>query len=167
MNKRSVPAGLPTSSDTVQSVDAVFSEAVSLFHRMAATAEDIHRQGALSGGRRGILRGLKRAGPQTVPQMARIRPVSRQHIQTLVNDLADEGLVEFVENPAHKRSRLVSLTHKGEETIKAMLKREASLLARANIPVSNEELETTARTLHALRGMLSSDQWKRLTKTTT
>jgi hypothetical protein len=42
----------------------------------------------MTAGKRGVLKGLDRLGPQTVPQMARARPVSRQHIQTLVNRLA-------------------------------------------------------------------------------
>jgi len=57
----------------------------------------------LSAARRGVLRSLARLGPQTVPQMAGARPVSRQHIQTIVNALAADGLVETIDNPAHKR----------------------------------------------------------------
>jgi DNA-binding MarR family transcriptional regulator len=62
----------------------------------------------------GFLRTLKLEGPKTVPQIARLRPVARQLIQTLADEAAAEGLVEFIDNPHHKRSKLVCLTAKGE-----------------------------------------------------
>src|SRR5512132_1591650 len=53
-------------------------------------------------------------GPLTVPQIARMRPTSRQRMQRLADELAAEGLVTFVDNPKHRRSKLVQLTPKGE-----------------------------------------------------
>ena len=55
-------------------------ETVALFHRLRAVSEQIHQLGELSSGKHGILKGLGLFGPQTVPQMARARPVSRQYI---------------------------------------------------------------------------------------
>ena len=98
-------------------LESVFAETVALFHRLRAVAEQVHGQGETSAGRRGILKSLDRLGSQTAPQMARARHVSRQHIQILVNQLAKEGLVDFIDNPAHKRSSLVHLTRKGKNTI--------------------------------------------------
>lgn len=57
---------------------------------------------------------LKNEGPRTVPEIARLRPVARQHIQRLANEMAEAGLVEFIDNPAHRRSKLLRLTVKGE-----------------------------------------------------
>lgn len=68
---------------------------------------------ASAGGEFGILRMLVCDGPQTVPDMARSRPVSRQHCQTIANSLEAQGFVEFVENPKHKRSQLVRMTRAG------------------------------------------------------
>ena len=42
---------------------------------------------ATAGGEWGTLRMLVKDGPQTVPEMARSRPVSRQHCQTIINAL--------------------------------------------------------------------------------
>jgi DNA-binding MarR family transcriptional regulator len=53
-------------------------------------------------------------GSLTVPQIAELRPTSRQRMQRLADELAAEGLVEFVDNPKHRRSKLVQLTSKGE-----------------------------------------------------
>jgi DNA-binding MarR family transcriptional regulator len=143
-------------------LQAVFDETRLLFHRLRAAAEQVHRQGSMSGGRRGILRDLDRFGPRTVPQMARSRPVSRQHIQTLVNGLAKEGHVEFVDNPAHKRSSLVRLTPRGKDFVDAMNRREQLLLARLKVDVPERDLEAAAAVMRAVRGLFESKQWKRL-----
>lgn len=143
---------------------AVMDETRKLFHRMRVAAEQLHRQGGMSGGRRGILRDLDRLGPQTVPQMARARPVSRQHIQTLVDQLRGEGQVEFMENPAHKRSHLVRLTPKGKELVDEMNRREAKILTRLEIGIPERDLRTAAEALKAVRELFESDQWRRLVK---
>jgi len=85
-----------------------------VFFRMRAAGTRIGAVTPWGGGLLGMLHGLKTGGPQTVPQIARARPVSRQRIQKLADEMAAEGLVAFADNPAHKRSKLVRLTPKGE-----------------------------------------------------
>lgn len=136
----------------------VFDQTVSLFHRLRALAAQLHGQGELTAARRGILRELDRLGPRTVPQMARARPVSRQHIQTEVNELEAEGLVELVENIAHKRSRLVRLTPKGKAVLEAMNRREAELFATIELAISEQTLRATTEVLQALRDTLAHAQ---------
>lgn len=87
---------------------------------------------AHAGGEFGVLRTLLMEGAQTVPQMAAARPVSRQHCQTIVNGLAEQGLVEFVDNPRHKRSKLVRVTKRGRarfESMKAQFTEAAGVYA--------------------------------------
>ena len=88
---------------------------------------------ATAGGEWGILRTLVLEGPLTVPDMARSRPVSRQHCQTIANALDAKGLVEFVENPKHKKSKLVRITKKGRERFQSLRKQ---FLAAAGIYAS-------------------------------
>ncbi|MGO8917821.1 MAG: MarR family transcriptional regulator [Stellaceae bacterium] len=59
------------------------------------------------------MRSLTLVGPLTVPEIAKMRPTSRQRMQRLADELAAEGLVEFIDNPRHRRSKLVRLTRKG------------------------------------------------------
>lgn len=66
------------------------------------------------GGAFGFLRSLALLGPLTVPQIAQMRPTSRQRMQRLADELAAEGLVEFADNPRHRRSKLARLTPGGE-----------------------------------------------------
>ena len=56
--------------------------------------------------------------PLTVAQIARNMGLQRQSVQRLVNVLEAEGLVQLVENPHHKRAKLVQLTERGQATLK-------------------------------------------------
>lgn len=164
--------GTPETPDEVErsacteSVMSVLDEAVALYLRLRAVAEDIHGHGEISGAMRGVMRDLKKNGPQTVPRMARRRPVTRQHIQAIVNDLQRLGFVELAENPAHKRSRLVQLTPEGCEALLEIEAREKAALAQADIPVSVSELESTRQVLVGLREMLESEEWRRTVRNT-
>ena len=102
------------------------------------------------------------AAPATVPQLARMRPVSRQHIQLIVNDLKDKGLVELVDNPAHKRSRLVQLTAAGTRYLKAMNRKEGELLAKLGIEIPAADMERAAGTLRAVRELFEGERWRRV-----
>jgi DNA-binding MarR family transcriptional regulator len=108
-------------------LDHLFVETVSLFHLLKSAAGKVHRKGKVMVREPGLLRHLDRGGGKTVPQMARGRQVSRQYVQTQVNRFAEKGLVEFVANPAHRRSPLVRLTGKGKDFVDAVNRRETEL----------------------------------------
>lgn len=144
------------------SLDLLFGETVALFHRMAAAAEAVHREHGIRGGERGILRSLYRHGPQTIPQLARARPVSRQHIQAHVTPLAARGLVEFRANPAHRRSHLVTLTERGRALTEKMDRKEKRLLSFLPLRVAREEIENAASVLRAVRKAFESEDWNRM-----
>ena len=57
----------------------------SLFHELKAVAQEVHGGSPFAGGRRGVLLNLLEGGDQTVPELARRRPWSRQHSQVLLN----------------------------------------------------------------------------------
>jgi len=83
--------------------------------------------------------------------MARARPVSRQHIQAIVDELRGNGLVRRLPNPSHRRSPLVELTPRGRAKIAVMEERERTVLARLDLGVAEDELRGTAATLRAVR----------------
>ena len=99
----------------------------------------------------GFLNSLAREGPLTVPHLARMRPVSRQHIQTIANEAARQGLVEFVANPRHTRSKLVALTPKGRARYAELTRSLAALCMEMAEGMDARELETTARVLTAIK----------------
>jgi len=118
---------------------------------MRVVAEEVHGQGEFSAARRGVLRSLARLGPQTVPQIASARPVSRQHIQTIVDELAADGLVETIDNPAHRRSVLVRLTTRGRAAVRDIARREAALLASIDVGVSAADVDRATTVLKRFR----------------
>ncbi|HYE85046.1 MAG TPA: MarR family transcriptional regulator [Vicinamibacterales bacterium] len=96
------------------------------------------------GGAFGFLRSLDAHGPLTVPQIAEMRPTSRQRMQRLADELAAEGLVEFVDNPKHQRSRLVRLTRKGAARYQQMAARLLELAATMGGELTESEIRRTS-----------------------
>lgn len=141
---------------------AVVDETIALFHRVRWVAEQIYRDAGRSTARRGILRGLHRYGPRTVPQLARSRSVTRQHTQEVVDRLAAEGLVELIPNPAHARSRLVRITPRGATLVADMDDVDARVLAAIGSELTTPALAVTARTLRAVREAFEDEaRWRR------
>jgi DNA-binding MarR family transcriptional regulator len=142
-------------------VVALIDESVLLFRRLRGVAAEVHGRGALSAGRRYLLKDLSRHGPRTVPQLARARSVTRQHVQALVNPLVERGYLELTDNPAHKRSPLVRLTASGRGSVEEMNRRETGLWKGLEPGVSAAELRTAATALRAVRYALEREAGKR------
>jgi DNA-binding MarR family transcriptional regulator len=88
-------------------------EVAQLYFRLRAVGQKAGFFTAWGAGAFGFMRSLALLGPLTVPQIAKMRPTSRQRMQRLADELAAAGLVEFIDNPRHQRSKLVRLTRKG------------------------------------------------------
>jgi DNA-binding MarR family transcriptional regulator len=125
-------------------------------HRVTEVGEELHADEPISIGMRGVLEYLLRNSDATVPTIARSRHVSRQLIQTLVNALLEQGLVAPVENPAHRRSALISLTARGEEMIQRMRRRERKFFESLQ-GLSQTRITAATRTLKTLRAQLMGD----------
>ena len=137
-----------------QTLLALLMEAASTFHKMRALGRKL---GAVSdeGGSWGLLRSLLLQGPQTVPQLAKSRPVARQHIQVLVNALLDEGLVELRDNPAHKRSKLVGITADGEDRYRETEARILKLLNTMTEAFDAADVGNAIRTVEQLNAAMN------------
>lgn len=57
-------------------------------------------------------------GHLSVPQIARRLGVSRQSVQRVANELADDGMATFEPNPDHKASPILALTTTGRHALK-------------------------------------------------
>lgn len=148
-------AGLNSTSDKLQQgLEALLVEVNGLANRLKAS----NPREAIPSASRGVLQILQRGGAQTVPQIARTRFSSRQNIQIVVNRLQKEGLVEFADNPHHKRSVLVRLTHRGQLAIAEAAKEEAELNTRVLPSFSQTELSSAAEVLNKLRRMLDGKE---------
>jgi DNA-binding MarR family transcriptional regulator len=115
------------------------------------------REGAVNrwgGGVLGLLRSLHRDGPQTVPRLARTRPVARQRIQRLADELAAAGLVRFEANPAHRRSRLLALTPSGEALFRELDGKVRAFAAGLAPEFEAAEIASTTAVLRRLADLL-------------
>lgn len=137
----------------------LFGSTVALFHRLRVVVEEVHGRGKLSAARRGVLRTLALEVPRTVPQIARSRPVSRQYMQGIVDRLLKEGAVELLDNPAHRRSRLVALTGAGRRLVRAMERRETALLRDLPTGISARDVHRAAEVLDRVRLHFEGGAW--------
>src|ERR1700721_2849096 len=82
-------------------------------------------------GMRALMASLADGAARPVPDLARERSVSRQHVQTGVNELLAVALAEARPNPAHRRSPLIALTDEGARRLRLIQDRETQPLAPA------------------------------------
>jgi DNA-binding MarR family transcriptional regulator len=107
------------------------------------------------GGAWGLMRSLRENGPSTIPELARSRPVSRQHIRLLSQTLVHRGWVEQCANPGHRRSFLLRLTANGETALLAMDRRIEEFMAKWLTGLPEDDIRTTLDTLDALAAGLA------------
>ncbi|HWK67344.1 MAG TPA: MarR family transcriptional regulator [Rhizobiaceae bacterium] len=112
-----------------EAIAELMLEVAQFFFRIRAVGQKTGHITTWGGGAFGFMRSLALLGPLTVPQIAQMRPTSRQRMQRLADELATEGLVEFIDNPRHRRSKLVQLTPEGEARYREL---DARLLAIAS-----------------------------------
>ena len=135
----------------MEHIERLLDEVRLLWHAMLQSGERLHGKEPVTLGMRAVLEFLALGGPATVPQIARSRRVTRQHVQALVNALLALELVALDANPAHRRSSLVRLTPEGREVMERMRRRERRLFERIDLGGKAGELERAARTLASVR----------------
>jgi DNA-binding MarR family transcriptional regulator len=96
------------------------------------------------------MRSLALLGPLTVPQIAQMRPTSRQRMQRLADELAAEGLVQFIDNPKHRRSKLVQLTPKGDARYREFDARLLSIASTMGVALSEADIHKTIEIVRQL-----------------
>ena len=138
---------MPTSA---QELDALIRVIRACFQTLKALGDALHEEVGVTTAMRAVMEHLFEIEPETVPQIAHTKTVSRQHIQQLVDALVAAELAELLENPVRKRSPRVSLTPKGKKVFKAMRRREQVVfhdLARA---IGDRDVKASQETLSAL-----------------
>ena len=118
-------------------------EVAQFFFRLRALGQ---RTGLITnwgGGAFGFMRSLALIGPLTVPQIAQMRPTSRQRMQRLADELASERLVEFIDNPRHRRSKLVRLTRKGDAHYRELSARFLAIASTLGADLSEPDIRKT------------------------
>jgi DNA-binding MarR family transcriptional regulator len=131
-------------------VAVLMLEVAQCFFRIRALGQKAGLITSWGGGAFGFMRSLALLGPLTVPQIAEMRPTSRQRMQRLADELADEGLVKFVDNPRHRRSKLVRLTTKGEARYRELNARLLSIAATMAGALSEADIRKATEVVRQL-----------------
>jgi DNA-binding MarR family transcriptional regulator len=125
-------------------------EVAQFFFRLRAIGQKTGLITTWGAGTFGFMRSLALIGPLTVPQIAQMRPTSRQRMQRLADELAAEGLVEFIDNPRHRRSKLVRLTRKGDARYREMNTRLLTIAASFGVALSEADIHRATEIVRQL-----------------
>ena len=127
-------------------------EVAQCFFRIRALGQKTGLITSWGGGAFGFMRSLALLGPLTVPQIAQMRPTSRQRMQRLADELEAEGLVEFIDNPQHRRSKLVRLTRKGDARYRELKARLLAIASTMGVGLSDGDIRRTTEIVRQLSG---------------
>lgn len=144
------PAAGATVNAKAEAITELMLEVAQCFFRIRALGQKTGLITSWGGGAFGFMRSLALLGPLTVPRIARMRPTSRQRMQRLADELAAEGLVRFIDNPRHRRSKLVQLTPKGEARYRALEARLLSIASTMGIALSEPDIRRTTEIVRLL-----------------
>ena len=149
---RTVPrrAAGPVVDSKAEAIAELMLDVAQCFFRLRAVGQKTGLITSWGGGAFGFMRSLAVLGPLTVPQIAQMRPTSRQRMQRLADELAAEGLVTFIDNPKHRRSKLVQLTRKGDARYREMNARFLVIASTMGVALSEAEIRKTTEILRRL-----------------
>jgi DNA-binding MarR family transcriptional regulator len=140
----------PIADSKAEAIAELMLEVAQCFFRIRAVGQKTGLITSWGGGAFGFMRSLALLGPLTVPQIAQMRPTSRQRMQRLADELAAEGLVTFIENPKHRRSKLVHLTRKGDARYRELNTRFLAIASTMGVALSEADIRKTGEIVRQL-----------------
>jgi DNA-binding MarR family transcriptional regulator len=140
----------PIVDSKAEAIAELMLEVAQCFFRIRALGQKAGFITSWGGGAFGFMRSLALLGPLTVPQIAQMRPTSRQRMQRLADELAAEGLVKFTDNPKHRRSKLVQLTPKGDARYRELNARFLVIASTMGVALSEADIRKTTEIVRQL-----------------
>lgn len=131
------------------------------FRALRAFSDQMNEPRGITAARRAVMEYLSDHGAATVPQIAEAKSVSRQHIQTVADELVASGLAEWADNPAHRRSRLLALSLQGTKVFDDIRRDEAAYLQTLSQAMDAGSIATGRQALQELREGLARLQQRR------
>src|SRR5215831_11579323 len=140
----------PIVDSKAEAIAELMFEVAQCFFKIRALGQKAGLITSWGGGAFGFMRSLALLGPLTVPQIARMRPTSRQRMQRLADGLVAEGLVKFIDNPKHQRSKLVQLTAEGEARYRELNAQLLVIASKIGVALSEAGIRKTAEIVRQL-----------------
>src|SRR5438046_3705264 len=141
----------PIVDSKAEAMAGLMLEVAQCFFRIRAVGQKTGLITSWGGGAFGFMRSLALLGPLTVPQIAQMRPTSRQRMQRLADELAAEGLVKFIDNPKHRRSKLVQFTPKGDARYRELNARFLAIASTIGVALSEADIRQPIELVRRLR----------------
>ncbi len=140
----------PIAESKAEAIAELMLEMAQCFFRIRAVGQKAGFITSWGGGAFGFMRSLALLGPLTVPRIAKMRPTSRQRMQRLADELAAEGLVKFIDNPKHRRSKLVQLTRKGDARYRELNAGFLVIASTMGVALSEADIRKTTEIVRQL-----------------
>ncbi|MGB0743063.1 MAG: MarR family winged helix-turn-helix transcriptional regulator [Opitutales bacterium] len=144
-------------ASSLEELHALANTVRRVYNLLRHTTDQLHAETGITAPKRTLLMDLHRYGPQTVPALAGARCISRQIIQTQVNDLKKAGLLKPKSNPEHRRSKLIALTKSGQRTVNAMIEVENTFLKELGWLPERKDLHQCREVLESIYQRLSEN----------
>jgi DNA-binding MarR family transcriptional regulator len=125
--------------------------------RLLDAADRLTEGSGLTAARWQVLGAVLRE-PLTVAAAARSMGLARQSVQRLADVLVEQGLCQFLPNPAHQRAKLLAPTERGWRAIEQIRPRVTGWARRIRGLVGDERLEAASATVDALVQVLASPE---------
>ncbi|WP_224248257.1 MarR family winged helix-turn-helix transcriptional regulator [Hyalangium gracile] len=101
--------------------------------------------------------GVVDHGAAPVANVARLMGLTRQSVQQTADALERDGFIEYLDNPHHRRARLISMTAKGREALRQVEQRHAVWANRIGAGVDPRRLRDAVDALREVRQRLEDE----------
>lgn len=118
-----------------------------------ALAEQLAKPAGLTAARWQVLGAIVRE-PLSVADIARAMGITRQSVQRIADLMAEQGLAEYVPNPAHRRAKLLKLTAEGDAALDRIRPAQKVAAERLVEALGETELRDTVDRLRSLSAAL-------------
>jgi DNA-binding MarR family transcriptional regulator len=142
-------------NENTRELYAMIVQVRTCFNLLKTRTEQLLEDLEINPSMRAVLESLYRKDLQTVPEIAKGKGVSRQHIQMIMNSLTEDGFVQQVDNPQHKRSPQFQLQEAGRSIFEETQRREAEPIGQLAQALPLENLPETIGLLEKLNTELT------------
>jgi DNA-binding MarR family transcriptional regulator len=124
---------------------------------LIATADKLVSRFGLTGARWQVLGAISMSqSPEPVARLARNMGLTRQSVQRIVNEMVDEGMLSFRDNPHHQRAKLVELTKKGKAAFEAAVELQVPWVQALSEGISKKRLLDAREVLASIGARLET-----------
>ncbi|WP_329230371.1 MarR family winged helix-turn-helix transcriptional regulator [Streptomyces sp. NBC_01460] len=154
----SEPTEATEATEATENGDRLSRTAIGVFRlngRFLSVAEELAGPAGLTAARWQVL-GAVLGEPLPVSGIARSMGITRQSVQRIADLLVEQGLGEYVANPAHRRAKLLRPTADGRTAVNRITPAHAEFAARLAGELGEEQFALTVQVLERLSAAMDT-----------